>query len=76
MRAYEDLRHLLKHKRSYARDALTPKERKILARKSLVASIWLATGKKVHKPDGRCADANGDAAATAFRSSISTGAVD
>jgi len=47
--AYEDLRHLLKHKRSYAPDALTPKERKILARKSLVASIWLVTGKKVYR---------------------------
>jgi hypothetical protein len=47
--AYEDLRHLLKHKRSYAPDALTPKERKILARKSLVASIWLKTGKKVYR---------------------------
>jgi hypothetical protein len=47
--AYEDLRHLLKHKRSYAPDALTPKERKILARKSLVASVWLATGKKVYR---------------------------
>jgi hypothetical protein len=47
--AYEDLRHLLKHKRSYAPSALTPKERKILARKSLVASIWLATGKKVYR---------------------------
>src|SRR6266481_6095954 len=47
--AYEDLRHLLKHKRSYAPEALTPKERKILARKSLVASLWLATGKKVYR---------------------------
>jgi hypothetical protein len=47
--AYEDLRHLLKHKRSYAADALTPKERKILARKSLVASVWLMTGKKVYR---------------------------
>ena len=47
--AYEDLRHLLKHQRSYAPDALTPKERNILARKSLVASIWLATGKKVYR---------------------------
>jgi hypothetical protein len=47
--AYEDLRHLLKHKRSYAPEALTPKERKILARKSLVASVWLATGKKVYR---------------------------
>src|SRR6202165_2021213 len=46
--AYEDLRHLLKHKRSYAPEALTPKARKILARNSLVASIWLKTGKKVY----------------------------
>jgi acyl-CoA synthetase (AMP-forming)/AMP-acid ligase II len=47
--AYEDLRHMLKHKRSYAPEALTPKERKILARKSFVASIWLRTGKKVYQ---------------------------
>jgi predicted Ser/Thr protein kinase len=47
--AYEDLRHMLKHKRSYAPEALTPKERKILARKSLVASVWLVTGKKVYR---------------------------
>ncbi|HVX76676.1 MAG TPA: serine/threonine protein kinase [Bradyrhizobium sp.] len=47
--AYEDLRHLLKHKRSYAPEALTPKERKILARKSMVARIWLVTGKKVYR---------------------------
>src|SRR6201994_3231005 len=47
--AYEDLRHLLKHKRTYAPQALTPKERKILARKSAVASIWLMTGKKLYR---------------------------
>ena len=47
--AYEDLRHLLKHKRSYAPSALTPKERQILARKSIVARLWLATGKKVYQ---------------------------
>ncbi|MDD1517042.1 serine/threonine protein kinase [Bradyrhizobium sp. WBAH42] len=47
--AYEDLRHLLKHKRSYAPEALTPRERKILARKSFAASLWLATGKKVYR---------------------------
>ena len=47
--AYEDLRHMLKHKRSYAPDALTAMERKILARKSAVASIWLMTGKKVYR---------------------------
>ena len=47
--AYEDLRHLLKHKRTYAPEALTPKERKILARKSLPARVWLMTGKKVYR---------------------------
>ena len=47
--AYEDLRHLLKHKRSYAPEALTPRERKILARKSFAARLWLMTGKKVYR---------------------------
>src|SRR5690349_4973050 len=47
--AYEDIRHMLKHKRSYAPEALTAKERKILARKSVVASVWLKTGKKVYQ---------------------------
>jgi hypothetical protein len=47
--AYEDVRHLLKHKRSYAPEALTAKERRILARKSLLASLWLKTGKKVYR---------------------------
>jgi hypothetical protein len=47
--AYEDLRHLLKHKRSYAPEALTSSERRILARKSAVARAWLMTGKKVYR---------------------------
>jgi serine/threonine protein kinase len=47
--AYEDLRHLLKHKRSYAPELLTPKEKLILAKKSLPARIWLMTGKKVYR---------------------------
>jgi acyl-CoA synthetase (AMP-forming)/AMP-acid ligase II len=47
--AYEDLRHLLKHKRSYVPEALTPSERKVLAQKSLVARIWLKTGKQVYR---------------------------
>lgn len=47
--AYEDLRHLLKHKRTYAPNALTPSERKMLARKSLLARIWLRTGKKIYR---------------------------
>lgn len=46
--AYEDLRHYLKHKRSYAPEALTAIEKRILARKSWVTRIWMATGKKVY----------------------------
>ncbi len=45
---YEDLRHLLKHKRRYAPDALTPAERRVLARKSVITRLWMATGKKVY----------------------------
>jgi hypothetical protein len=47
--AYEDLRHLLKHKRTYVPDALTTSERRILARKSLPTRIWMATGKRVYR---------------------------
>jgi len=46
--AYEDLRHYLKHKRSYAPEALTASEKRILARKSWITRIWMATGKKVY----------------------------
>jgi hypothetical protein len=46
--AYEDLRHLLKQKRSFAPALLTPKETKILAAKSLPARIWLRTVKPVY----------------------------
>jgi hypothetical protein len=45
---YEDLRHLLKHKRRYAPDALTAAERRVLARKSWITRAWMATGKKVY----------------------------
>src|SRR6202167_1347039 len=45
---YEDLRHLLKHKRRYAPEVLTSAERRVLARKSLITRIWMATGKKVY----------------------------
>ena len=47
--AYEDLRHLLKHKRKYAPDALTARERQILAHKSLATRIWMATGKRLYR---------------------------
>src|SRR5712664_2186757 len=46
--AYEDLRHLLKHKRRYAPDALTATERRVLANKSVITRVWMATGKKVY----------------------------
>ena len=46
--AYEDLRHLLKHKRKYLPDALTVTEKRILGRKGLPARIWMATGKKLY----------------------------
>ncbi len=44
---YEDLRHLLKHKRKY--DAVTPIERQVLARKSFISSIWMNTGKRLYR---------------------------
>ncbi|MEF2550546.1 serine/threonine protein kinase [Aurantimonas sp. A2-1-M11] len=46
--AREDLRHLLKHKRSFCREALTPAERRMLATKSLPARIWMASFKPVY----------------------------
>jgi hypothetical protein len=46
--AHEDLRHLLKHKRTYCPEALLPSEKRMLARRSLPARLWLATGKKVY----------------------------
>ncbi len=46
--AYEDLRHFLKHKRRYIPDAVTPAERRMLARKSLPTRLWMMTGKKIY----------------------------
>jgi predicted Ser/Thr protein kinase len=45
---YEDLRHLLKHKRRYVPTALTAAERRVLARKTLITRVWMATGKKFY----------------------------
>ena len=47
--AYEDLRHLLKHKRTYCPDELTPREKAMLAKKSVPTRVWMATGKKVYR---------------------------
>ncbi|MBB5016636.1 serine/threonine protein kinase [Rehaibacterium terrae] len=47
--AREDLRHLLKHKRSYCPQCLTPVERRLLARRSWLRELWFATGKPVYR---------------------------
>ncbi|MBI4532599.1 MAG: serine/threonine protein kinase [Candidatus Melainabacteria bacterium] len=43
---HEDLRHLLKHKRKYV--GVTACEKGVLAKKSLLTRVWMATGKKVY----------------------------
>lgn len=48
LQAREDLRHMLKHKRTYCPQALTPRELQILATPSAPARIWRATGKRVY----------------------------
>ena len=47
--AREDLRHLLKHKRMYCPDAITPIERRLLKRTSWIRKVWFATGKPVYR---------------------------
>ncbi len=46
--AYDDIRHLLKHKRNYCPQALTRRERRILANPSLLAKIWMQTVKPIY----------------------------
>jgi RIO-like serine/threonine protein kinase len=45
---HDDLRHLLKHKRTYLPDLLTARERRILAHRSVVNRIWMAAGKPAY----------------------------
>jgi len=45
---HDDLRHLLKHKRTYLPERLTARETRILATPSLAARLWMASGKKVY----------------------------
>lgn len=47
--AREDLRHLLKHKRTYCPDAITPVERRLLKRRSWVRDLWFRTGKPIYR---------------------------
>lgn len=44
----EGLRHLLKHKRSYCPEALTPTERRVLARRGWIGRFWRRTGKRLY----------------------------
>ena len=46
--AREDIRHLLKHKRSYCPERLTARERRILATPAAVSRIWMATIKPAY----------------------------
>ncbi|WP_163848387.1 serine/threonine protein kinase [Pseudooceanicola aestuarii] len=46
--AREDLRHLLKQKRAFAPDLLTPSERTMLARKALPSRLWMVSVKPVY----------------------------
>lgn len=48
-RAHDDLRHLLKHKRSYCADRLTVRQRRVLARPSLLSAGWARSGKPVYR---------------------------
>jgi RIO-like serine/threonine protein kinase len=48
MLARDDIRHLLKHKRTYCPERLTRRELAILASPSPLARAWMATGKKVY----------------------------
>jgi RIO-like serine/threonine protein kinase len=45
---HDDIRHLLKHKRSYLPERLTAREKRILATPSLVSRIWMSSGKRVY----------------------------
>lgn len=47
--AREDLRHLLKHKRMYCPQHLTPIEKRLLKRQSWIRRLWFATGKRVYR---------------------------
>jgi RIO-like serine/threonine protein kinase len=47
--AREDLRHLLKHKRTYCAEALSARQRAILQKPAPHSRLWRATGKRLYK---------------------------
>ena len=48
MLAYEDLRHLLKHKHRYVQEAFTATDWRLRGRKTGLTRSWMATGKRVY----------------------------
>jgi hypothetical protein len=48
-RAYEDLRHLLKHKRTYLPQCLTARQLRVLAQPALGARLWRALAKPAYR---------------------------
>jgi hypothetical protein len=48
MMAREDLRHLLKHKRTYCASYLTEREKRILATPAPISRAWMYTGKPLY----------------------------
>lgn len=48
-RAYDDLRHLLKHKRTYQPERLTARQRRMLAQPTLAARLWRAAVKPPYR---------------------------
>lgn len=46
--AREDIRHLLKHKRTYCPERLTARERRMLANPAFLSRAWMATVKPVY----------------------------
>jgi RIO-like serine/threonine protein kinase len=47
-RAREDIRYLLKHKRSYCPQALTARQQRMLAAPGALSRIWMASGKRLY----------------------------
>jgi len=48
MLSREGLRHLLKHKRTYCPQQLSPTERRVLAERGWISRVWRASGKRVY----------------------------
>jgi len=46
--SYEDFRHLVKQKRSFARNLMTPTEWRIVAHRSWPSRLWLISAKKIY----------------------------